>query len=267
MQVTVEDKSSVQKILHIEIPEEDVAKEVDKAYRELKKTAKVKGFRPGKAPRSVLERMFKKDVNADVAGKLIQTSLIDAVKEKDISFIGRPEINPPAFTGKGDYKYDALLEIEPEIGELDFKGLPLKKTLYKVTDDEVSAQIEMLRKNMATLKPLEKERPAEQGDSVIIDFEGFKDDKPFEETKKTENYTMKISSGAISKDFDDNIKGMKPGEEKSFEIDFPKDHHNTKLAELTIKFDVTLKEIREEVLPEVNDEFAGKFGAFESVDA
>ena len=95
MQVTVEDKSSVKKILHIEIPEEKITSELDEAYKQLKKTAKVKGFRQGKAPRRVLERMFKKDVQADVTSRLIQDSFIDAIKEKEMALIGRPEIDPP----------------------------------------------------------------------------------------------------------------------------------------------------------------------------
>ncbi|MBW1892846.1 MAG: trigger factor [Deltaproteobacteria bacterium] len=266
MQVTVEDKSSVKKVLHIEIPEQEVAKEIDSAFKELKKTAKVKGFRPGKVPRTVLERMFKKDVNADVAGKLIQSSFINAVKEKDIAFIGRPEINPPEFNGKGPYKYDALVEVEPEVGALEYKDLPLKKTIYKVSDGEVNAQLEMLRKNLAKLEPIKEDRPAKEGDSVIIDYEGFKDGEPFEETAKTENFTMKIDAGSISKDFDGQVKGMSPGEEKSFDVTFSKDYRNTTLAGLEISFKVTLKEIREEILPDLDDKFAGNFGSFKALD-
>ena len=95
MQVTIEDLSSVKKILHIEIPQEQVTRELDSAYSKLKKTAKIKGFRPGKAPRSVLERMFKKDVHADVSSKLIQESFISALKENDLKIVGNPQLDPP----------------------------------------------------------------------------------------------------------------------------------------------------------------------------
>ena len=95
MQVSVEDLSSVKKTLHIEIPEADVARELDKAYNELKKRAKVKGFRPGKVPRSVVVRLFKKDVHADVTSKLIQTSFMDALKETDLKVVGSPQLDPP----------------------------------------------------------------------------------------------------------------------------------------------------------------------------
>ena len=134
MQFTVEDLSSVKKILHIEIPEEKVVGELDASYKNLKKTAKVKGFRPGKTPRSVLERMFKKDVHADVSSRLIQNSFVDALKETELNIVGNPKVDPPGLEEKGPFKYDATIEIRPEIEDIDFKGLALKKTLYKISD-------------------------------------------------------------------------------------------------------------------------------------
>jgi len=122
MQVTVEDINSVKKKLHIEIPNDVVVKELDQAYKNLKKTAKIKGYRPGKTPRSVLERLFKKDVHSDVSYKLLQDSLINAIKEKDLKVIGTPKIDPPGLDAKEPYKYDATVEVQPEIDELDFKG-------------------------------------------------------------------------------------------------------------------------------------------------
>ncbi len=266
MQVTVEDLSTVKKILHVEIPEEDVKREVDKAYKELKKTAKVKGFRPGKAPRSVLEGMYKKNVNADVSSKLIQDSFLEAIKETDLKILGNPGIDPPEFDGKGPYKYDATVEISPELEEIDFKGLKLEKTLYQVSNGEVDAQLKMLQKNLTRLQPIAEDRTAREGDFVLIDYEGFKDGKPFAETEKTENFTMKIGDGQISKDLDDKLIGMTKGENREITVKFPEDYFNDKLANLEIAFQVTLKEIREEVIPEIDDEFAKKLGKYETLD-
>jgi len=168
MQVTVEDLSTVKKVLHIEIPQKVVVGELDKAYKDLKKNAKVKGFRPGKTPRTVLERLYKKDVNADVSSKLIQKSLIDALKEAELNIVGRPEVEPPIADGKGPYKYDATVEIEPEIETVEFKGLTLKKNLYKVSAEEMDAQLKMLQKNLAQQKTLEEDRPAREGDFVLF---------------------------------------------------------------------------------------------------
>jgi len=266
MQVTVEDQNSVKKILHIEVPESEVTNQLDAAYKQLKKTAKVKGFRPGKTPRSVLERMFKKDVHMDVTSRLIQDSLIEAIKENDISMIGRPEIDPPELNTKGPYKFDAAIEIKPELDDIDYKGLKLKKTMHSAGDKEVNSQIEMFRKNLAKLEPIKEKRPARDGDFVIIDYEGFKDGKPFEATKKTENFTMKIGGGTISKDFDDEITGMNTDESKEFSIHFPENNSNKDLANLDINFKVNLKEIKEEILPEADDELAKQLGPFKSLD-
>ena len=115
MQVTVEDVSSIKKIMHIEIPQTEVERELDKAYNELKKNAKIKGFRPGKAPRSVLERMFRKDVQADVSSRLIQSSFTDALKETELKIVGYPKLDPPEMDAAAPYRYSATVEIAPEI--------------------------------------------------------------------------------------------------------------------------------------------------------
>ena len=266
MQVTVEDVSSVKKILHIEIPEDKVVRELDNAYKNLKKTAKIKGFRPGKAPRSVLERLYKKDVHIDVSSKLLQDSFVEAIKETDLNIVGNPKIDPPGLDEKGPYKYDATVEIKPDIEEINFKGLALKKNLYKVTDQEMDAQVAMLQKNLAQQKPITEDRAAQKDDFVLVDYEGFKDGKPFAETQKTENFTMKIGTGHIIKTFDEQVIGMKPGDKKEIKVNFPEDYFNDKLANLEINFQVTLHEIREEVLPEIDDEFAKRLGQYETFD-
>ena len=265
MQVTVEDLSTVKKVLHVEIPEKVVVGELDKAYKDLKKNAKVKGFRPGKTPRTVLERLYKKDVNADVSSKLIQESLIDAIKEAELNIVGRPEIEPPIADGKGPYKYDATVEIEPEIETVDFKGLTLKKNLYSVSAEEMDAQLKMLQKNLAQQKTLEEDRPAQDGDFVLIDYEGFKDGKPFAETQKTENFTLKIGDGPILKEFDEQLIGMSTGEAREVKVHFPEDYFNNKVANLEITFNVKLNGIREVVLPEIDDEFAKDLGKYETL--
>ena len=266
MQVTVEDLSTVKKVLHVEIPEKVVVDELDKAYKDLKKNAKVKGFRPGKTPRTVLERFYKKEVNADVSSKLIQESLIDAIKEAELNIVGKPEIEPPIADGKGPYKYDATVEIEPEIETVDFKGLTLKKNLYRVSSEEMDAQLKMLQKNLAQQKTLEEDRPAQEGDFVLIDYEGFKDGKPFAETQKTENFTLKIGDGPILKEFDEQLIGMSTDETRKVKVHFPENYFNNKVADLEITFNVKLNAIREVVLPEIDDAFAKDLGEYETLE-
>jgi trigger factor len=266
MQVTVENLSSVKKILHIEIPGDKVATELDNAYNSLKKNAKIKGFRPGKAPRSVLERLYKKSVNADVTSRLIQESLVDALKETDLKVLGSPQVDPPELKGKDPYKYKATVEVNPEIEDIDFKGLKLKRTLYQITDEEVDIQLKMLQKNLIYHKDIEEDRPVREGDFVLIDYEGFKDGKPFGETQRTENFTVKIGNGQILKDFDEKLIGMKPHDTREVTVKFPEDYSNQKLANLLINFQVTLKTLREEVVPEINDDLAKQLGKYETLN-
>ncbi|MBU0698456.1 MAG: trigger factor [Proteobacteria bacterium] len=266
MHVTVEDVSPVKKILHIEIPEEAVARELDNAYKKLKKTAKIRGFRPGKAPRSVLERLFKRDIHGDVTSRLLQDSFVEAIKEKDLAVVGQPKIDPPELKEKGPYKYEAAIEVKPDIGEIDFKGIPLKKTRYTVSDEEINTQLKLLQKNLAKQEPIAADRPVRENDFVLIDYEGFKDGQPLAETQKTENYTMKIGAGRILKAFDEQLIGMKPGENRQVQVQFPEDYFNAKLANLNITFQVTLHEIREEKLPAIDDEFAKQLGKHDNLD-
>ena len=214
-----------------------------------------------------MERLFKKDVHADVTSKLIQSSFFEAIQETELNIVGNPQVDPPELAATGSYKYDATVEIRPEIDDIDYSGLKLKRTNYGVSDEEIDAQLKMLQKNFARHEKIGKNRAAREGDFVLIDFEGFKDGKPFDETAKTENFHLKIGEGPVLKDFDDQLVGMKPGDNKEFNITFPDDYHNEKLAKLEISFQVTLNEIREEVLPPLDDELAKKAGPYENLDA
>ena len=267
MQVTVKDVSTVKKILSIEVPAKDVVQELDNAYKTLKKKAKIKGFRPGKAPRSVLERYYKQDVHNDVTSKLLQDSFIAALKETDLSIVGQPQLDPPKLDEKGPYKYEATVDVKPELGELDFKGLKLQKNLYEVSDEEIDIQLKMLQQNLAKREHITEERPVQEDDFVSIDYEGFKDGQPFVETQKTKNFTMKVGAGSILKEFDEQIIGMQAGESREVQVKFPEDYFNEKLANHEITFQATVNEIREEKLPEIDDEFAKQLGQYENLDA
>jgi trigger factor len=266
MQVTVEDISSVKKTLHVEIPKEDVAREIDKAYDEIRRTAKIKGFRPGKTPRSVLEKMFKKDVMADVSSRLIQTSFVDAIKEKDLKVVGRPKLDSPELHYAQPYAYAATVEVTAPIAEVAFKGLKLKRNAYRVSDAEVDVQLKMIQKNLAKLEKISESRPAAAGDHVLVDFEGFKDGRPFENTPRTENFTLKIGDGKVLKEFDEELIGMTPGSSKEFELAFPEDYGNKNLAGQRVTFKVALTEIRQEILPEIDDALAKSVGAYETLE-
>lgn len=268
MKVSVEDQSTVKKVLHIEVPQEDVVRELDSAYQQLKKTAKIKGFRPGKAPRSVLERLYRKDVQADVSAKLIQNAFVEALKETNLNIVGSPKLDPPELSDQSAYAFDAEVEVHPEIADIDYKGLELTRNQYSVTDEEIDMQLKMLRTNMAKRQKIDEDRPAQAGDLVVIDYEGFQNGKPHEETGKTENFITKIGEGQVVKDLDEGLKGMKAGEEKEIDVQFPEDYFSKSLAGQKLVFKIKLHEIREEILPELNDEFARNVSdKFENLDA
>lgn len=267
MQVTIEEVNSVKKILHIEVPEETVVSELDNAYNQLKKTAKVNGFRPGKTPRSVLERQFKKDVHSDVVNTLIQNSLVEVIREKDISFIGEPMIEPPELDPKSVYKYSATIETKPVLGAIDFSGLTLEKTQYKISDEEVNTQLEMMRKNLASRVDIKDQRPVEENDFLMMDHVGQVNGESFEATPEVVNGPYKVGSALFSRDFDDQLIGLNPGDSKTFEIDYDDSYINSGLAGNKVSFTVKVNAIQEEVLPELDDELAKRIGAYETLDS
>ncbi len=267
MQVNIEDKSQVQKVVHVEIPEDEIKREIDDAYRDLRRNAKVKGFRPGKAPRAVLERLYNKNVTADVSAKLIQNSFAQALEATELKVVGSPAVDPTAYEGSGPFNYDILVDVLPDIEDIDFKGLSINKPAYPVTDDQIDYQLQMLQKTIATSEAVTPPRPLREGDLAIIDYEGFQDGAPIPEAQFTENFSVLVGEGRFIKAFEDQIVGMNPGDIRTVTVNFPEDYPNPKFANKTVDFKVQLKEVRKQSLPEVNDEFAKQFGKYDTLEA
>lgn len=268
MQVTIEDKSTVKKNIHFEIPSSDVKKELDKAYRELNKNASIKGFRKGKIPRSVLERRFGKDVHADISPRMIQEAFVEMLEEHKFDVVGEPKFTPeiPLVAPGEDFVFDVALEVRPDLGEIEFKGLEIKKSLYPVTDEEVNAQLEMIRRRLSTKETVTEERPVKSSDFVLIDYEGFVDGEPFEATPKVENHVMAIGSKEFPEAFSTKLTGAIPPHELEIEVIYPEDDANEMLKGKTVLYKVQLKEIQEEVLPPLDDDLVKKLGSYASLD-
>ena len=267
MQVKIEDKSSVKKVLSFEIPKEDVTKELNIAYKELKKKADVKGFRKGKIPRKVLENRFSKDVHADVGPRLIQEAFIEAIKEHELNIVGGPQMDPPQLDPENAYVFDITVEIKPELDEIEFEGINLKKTKYEVSDGEIESQIYMIQKTMAKKETVQEERPVKPSDFVLIDYEGFLNGDSFDKTPKIENYVMGIGQeGSLPKEFSEKLTGAIPVQDLEIEVPYPEDYHDENLKGKIIVYKVKLKEIQEEILPEVNDDLVKSLGQFETLD-
>ena len=267
MQVKIEDKSSVKKVLSFEIPKEDVTKELNIAYKELKKKADVKGFRKGKIPRKVLENRFSKDVHADVGPRLIQEAFIEAIKEHELNIVGGPQMDPPQLDPENAYVFDITVEIKPELDEIEFEGINLKKTKYEVSDGEIESQIYMIQKTMAKKETVQEERPVKPSDFVLIDYEGFLNGDSFDKTPKIENYVMGIGQeGSLPKEFSEKLTGAIPVQDLEIDVPYPEDYHDENLKGKIIVYKVKLKEIQEEILPEVNDDLVKSLGQFETLD-
>jgi trigger factor len=259
MNVKVEDISSVKKQLSFEVPATRVDEEIESAYKKLAKNAKIKGFRQGKVPRAVLERHYAASVESQVLERLVSDSYFKAIKEEKILAVSGPEITDGGTLEKGKpYTFQAQVEVQPEVEAKDYLGLPLKKETFKDDETLVGARLEEMRLGNAELETTDREE-AQSGDTVIIDFEGFINGVAFE-NGAAENHALDLGSNTFIPGFEEQLVGMKLGEEKEIEVTFPLDYGKKDLAGQDAMFKVKIKEIKEKVLPELNDEFAAQVG-------
>ncbi len=267
MKTTVEEVSSVKKKILVEIESEDVDKRINNAFKKYGKSAKIKGFRPGKVPMKVLERYYGDQVIYEVTNSIIQETLPQAMQETDTWPLNMPALENDSPVVKGqDFKYAAVMEIRPEFEIKDYLGIDVEKEKCVISEDDVENQIEAILKSQGNLVPMTDDRAIEKDDYAIINYQGFEDDKAVDGIK-AENYSVTIGTGNFYPGFDDELIGLKKGDKKEFTIDFKEDYINPKLAGKTIKFDVDVADIKVMELPELNDEFVKGLGVeFETVD-
>jgi len=259
MNVTIEDISSVKKKLSFEVAAETVDVEIEKAYQKIAKTAKIKGFRPGKAPRSVVEKYYAPQVEEQVLGRLINDSYFKALVEHRVAAISDPEIVESSPLQKGQtFTYQAHVEIKPEVEVKDYTGLSLQKEKFEADPTVVDARLDEMAAGRAQLQTVDRDT-AQSGDHVTIDFEGFVDGVAFE-GGKADGHELELGSGSFIPGFEDQLEGMKRGEEKEIKVTFPEEYGNKELAGKPSVFKVKLHEIKEKVTPELNDDFAKGFG-------
>lgn len=254
MEVVVEDVNALTKKLTITLPKKDVQKKINKAYDKLQRESKMKGFRRGKVPRSVIIKSYKSQVEAEVGEKLVQESYFDAIEQVKVDPVVHPDISAPVFKEDGTFEYIANIDIRPEFELGNYKDLEVEEISSEISDAAIEVEIEELRRGMAPLKSV-TDRTVEHGHVVVVDFEGFHNGKAMKEVKN-ENYSVDVGSGKLSPEFEEKLVGMKSGENASHEVDFPEKYPNPVLASKKIEFRVNIKEIKERVLPELNDEFA-----------
>ena len=259
MNVKIEDVSSIKKKLIFEVASEQVDKEINKAFKKIGKTAKIKGFRAGKIPVSVLEKYYGGQMEQDVLTSLINATYFKALQEHDVPAIGEPNIVESSGITKGEaFTYEAEVEIKPEVTAKDYTKLSLEKEKFVADPKVLEGRLEEMRASKAQVE-VSTRKKAREGDSVLIDFEGFIGDEAFD-GGKGEDHLLELGSGSFIPGFEEQVVGMKREEAKDVVVSFPEEYGQPELAGKPATFKVVLKEIKEKVLPELDDEFAKSFG-------
>ncbi|MEW6660557.1 MAG: trigger factor [Thermodesulfobacteriota bacterium] len=260
VKVEVEDLNSVTRKLRIEVPAAEVTQEVDRAYRRLGKQAKVKGFRPGKVPRAVLELYYRKQVEQEVSEELVRRSMRNALKEKELEPVSLnwPEALPAVVAGE-DFRFSVEMEVPPQFEVENYQGLTLTAPEVEITDALVEARLEEIRERNAILRPLAEPRGIQEGDYVALDYQGHFGGKALAEAKQ-ENYLLEVGAGRFNPDFENNLLGLRPEGESRFAVELPNDFFHPLLAGKVIEFEVKIQAIKEKVVPDLDDAFAQGLG-------
>jgi len=251
--------SSLTKKMIITLPQELVGKEMESAYKKLSSEANLKGFRKGKVPRKVLEKNYGPKVEYDVAEKLIQESYFDALEKSKLDAVVHPDIREQKFVEDGTFRYTAEVDVRPQFELGEYKGVEIEQAEAVVSDEELSAELEALRKQMAPLRSV-ADRGVAEGDLAIIDFQGFHNGNPIKQVVG-ENYSVDVGSGQFGKEFEAKLTGLCKGDETAQQVDFPENFANPILAGKKVEFKIKVKDVKERVLPELNDDFAKEVGA------
>lgn len=260
MQVKIESTGTLERKMRIELPTERIEREVESRLKRVGKTAKIKGFRPGKVPPKVVRKRYGGQVRQEVLGEIIRTSFSHAVTEKQMNPAGGPAIEPLAAPDDSHFAYRATFEVYPEIELGDLGELEFETPEVTVADDDVDKMIERLRKQRGSWETVE--RAAADGDRVVVDFLGKVGKEPFE-GGEGKDIKIVLGSGQVIPDFEAALVGVTAGEEKTAKVKFPKDYGVETLAGKKATFDITVHGVEELTLPEVDEEFMAAFGVTE----
>ncbi|KJR98912.1 MAG: trigger factor [Desulfobulbaceae bacterium BRH_c16a] len=258
MDVNVEEIGTLTRKITVTLPAEGVQGKLNEAYEKLRKEVKLKGFRRGKVPRAIILKHFKGQVEAETSEKLVQENYFDAVEKNGIDPIVHPDIKDVKFNEDGSFTFIAEVEIRPDFTLGQYKGLEVEKVEVLVTDEEVQLELEQMQKNMAALTSV-SDRPVQNGDVVIVDFQGYHDGEIMGQVKN-ENYSVDVGSGEMGADFEAMLVGMNKDDEGDHEVDFPEAHPNPILKGKKVSFHVKVKDIKERILADIDDEFAKDAG-------
>lgn len=251
--------------LEIEISAEDFEAAIEKAYLKARKNIAMPGFRKGKAPRKLIEKEYGEQVFFEDAVNLLYAPVVNgAVEESGLELVARPEVEVTEISKENGVKLKATCITKPEVEVKDYKGIEVEKVVNPVTDEDINKQLDALREKNVTVETVD-DRAAENGDDVVIDFEGFKDDVAFE-GGKAEDFTLSLGSGQFIPGFEDQIVGHNAGEEFDINVTFPEEYQVKELAGAPAVFKIKLKSISKKVMPELDDDMVKDSTEFDTVD-
>ena len=251
--------------LEIEISAEDFEAAIEKAYLKARKNIAMPGFRKGKAPRKLIEKEYGEQVFFEDAVNLLYAPVVNgAVEESGLELVTRPEVEVTETSKENGVKLKATCITKPEVEVKDYKGIEVEKVVNPVTDEDINKQLDALREKNVTVETVD-DRAAENGDDVVIDFEGFKDDVAFE-GGKAEDFTLSLGSGQFIPGFEDQIVGHNAGEDFDINVTFPDEYQVKELAGAPAVFKIKLKSISKKVMPELDDDMVKDSTEFDTVD-
>ena len=251
--------------LTVEVPAEQFENAIKKAYNKNKNRFNIPGFRKGKAPLAMIEKMYGVGVfYEDAADEAINETYADAMKESGLDIVSRPEVSIEQIEKGKTFIYTATVAVKPEVTLGEYKGIEVEKADATVKPEDIEAELKKVQEQNARQLTVE-DRPVADGDQVVIDFDGYVDGKAFDGGKATD-YALTIGSHAFIDTFEEQLVGKNVGEECEVNVTFPAEYHAAELAGKPATFKVTVKEIKVKELPELNDEFAGEVSEFETLD-
>ena len=249
--------SALERRIDMSVPLADIEKDVEARLKQMARTVKMPGFRPGKVPFRMVAQSYGPQARSEAIGAAVERVLGEQIRAQNLRIAGYPNIEPKEAAGAEALEFTAVFEVYPEIAIADVSAHEVERPLLEVGDAEVDKTLEVLRKQRTTFVPIE--RAAQDGDRVVVDFTGRKDGVEFEGGKATD-FPFVIGAGQMLKDFEAAVLGLNAGEVKTFDMTFPADYHAKDLAGQTVQFDITVKQVQAPKLPEIDADFAKSMG-------
>ncbi|WP_136255155.1 trigger factor [Onishia niordana] len=257
MQVSVEPTSKIERRVKVQVPAAEIDQAVESRLKDTAKSARLNGFRPGKVPMAVVRQRYGQDARNEVVGEVMRERYVQAITQENLNPAGYPEIEPTVNESGKDLEFVATLEIYPEVELASIEGAEVERPVVEVTDADVEQMIETLRKQNASWA--EVDRAAEDGDQVTLDFQGFLGDEPFE-GGSAENHDLVIGSGSFIPGFEEQLVGVKAGDETEIKVTFPEDYQAENLAGQDATFKVKVHKVSAQELPAIDEAFIQQFG-------